>query len=479
MKVPECTSYDVSVDLSDPAILPSYRRQTTPAFEEPAYLPEPAEDPKNLEKPYDPHEHCAVDNPTSFWGTVFHTFILMAGPGVLSIPSTFVNAGYLIGVILMPVLFCLYVHNSNMFIWSEYQLCKLKRTPTFPYPQVAYQVFKEGPKFSRWLSTWSRRLAYADFVLVWYSYYCYSFVIVSQNLQIMFLNMFDADISINTSLQIVTVPILILSCIPKLKYLEPVSFIGMLCNGISLVLIVYFVITDHSPWQIPPLVGSLYNVPIFIGAVLLNMNISGILIPLKHEMKEPHRFSGPWLSVLNIAFMPTSILYTLFSLICALKYGHSMRPSVIENLPPRNPIAQIGMALSSISVICQQPLTLMVTYDIIWNQILKKRTHPDYHQVVEYVLRIVLVFLAFGISMALPNVFLFVSIGGTLGTSIDSLILPASIHTVMAWKLCKDKFKFWVTFVKNMVIILFAVVLAIIGCIDSIRQISEYYSNPS
>lgn len=475
-----------NVDISRPAVcLPSHRRVRSipvnfhnPAFEGDSNVQ--AEDSVSntekldLEKDYDPHDYCVVDNPTSFWGTVFHFIILMGGPGVLSIPSVFVGAGYLVGAILMPCLFYLYVHNANMFIWTEYELCKMMKTPTLPYPEVAYHAFKKGPKFSQSFSKWARRILYVDFVIVWYSYYCYNFVIVSKNLQVLYQNVFHVDVSISIFLEIITIPMLLLTCVPKLKYLVPVSFIGMACNGLSLVLIVYYIAIDKSPWQIPAMVGDWNSIPLLIGVVLVNVNMGGILIPLKNEMKQPRRFASSWFSVLTVSYTPTAILYSMFCLVSVLKYGNSIKPSVIENLPQNEALAQIGIALSSIAIICQQPLGLVVSYDIIWDQILKKKIRTEHPLAWEYVLRIVLVFLAFLISMTVPNIDFFLSIGGTVGTSIDSLIMPAAMYTVLKWKTCESKDMFWFICFKNIVVIIFAVILAILGCMNCIDQLVNH-----
>ncbi|KAK7576707.1 hypothetical protein V9T40_012993 [Parthenolecanium corni] len=433
----------------------------------------------DVDKAYDPHDYCSVEHPTSFWGTVFHTIILMAGPGVLSIPILFVEAGYLTSTILMPCLFYLYMHNAKMLVWSEYQLCRILKKPTLPYPEVVHDTFKEGPKFSQWFSKWSRRLTYLVFFIVWYSYYCYNYVIVCQNLQVLWRNMFHEEISVNIFLEIFIVPMLILGCIPKLKYLVPISFLGTICHGLSLILIMYFIFTDPSPWSTPPMIGHWSNIPILMGSVLLSVNISGILIKLKNEMQEPRRFTSTWFSVITVSFVPTSFLYAGFCLICALKYGKSIQPSVIQNLPQNDFFAQIGIALSSIAIICQQPFGLIVSYDVIWNLINGKVQHSKHSMVWEYILKVVLVFLAFIISIALPNIFLFISLGGSVGTSIDSLILPAAVCTIMKWKIFGNEGKFWFIFSKNFIIILLAIVLAIFGCSDCINQIMEYYFNQS
>lgn len=419
---------------------------------------------------YDPHDYAKVENATSFFGTVFHVMMIIAGPGLLSIPSAFVTAGYLLGVILVAPVVLLYAHNAYMILWSEYELCKMKRVPNLSYPEVVYHAFNEGPKFSRGFAKWSRRLSYFEFVLVWFSYYCYNYVIICQNLQVLFINVFHLPISVDVFLKILLFPLLVLSWIPKLKYLVPFSLIGSLCNSLSLLVIIFFVFRDPTPWQIPTSIGPLTNIPMLVGTLLFNLNIAGLMIPLKNEMEEPKKFLSQF-GVLLVSFVPTAIVQTLFPLICALKYGDSVRPSVAENLPNDDMFAQTGILLSSMALLAQQPLFMFVPFDIMWNHVLKNTVKCLQKFHYKYLLKTLLVMASLVVSMLIPDVFLFLSFSGTVGTSIDSLIFPAVVNTIVVWKICQSKWKFRLTLVKNISIILLGFILVITGCYNCIYQI--------
>lgn len=394
----------------------------------------------------------------------------------LSIPSTFVGAGYVTALILLPFLFGLYIHNVKMIIWCEYELCKAKRIPTLSYPEVAYHAFKDGPSGFQWFANLSQGITYLDFTLIWFSFYCYNYVILSQNLQLLIANIFHMNVSVTTIIECLLIPFLLLACIPKLKYLVPFSFMGSMFNFAAMLLIVYFIIVDPAPWQMPSTFGELSKIPLFVGAVLSNLNIMGIMIPLKNEMKKPHKF-GSQFGAVTLSFFCSAVVYSVFSLICALKFGYRIQDSVIENLPETELIGLIGIGVSSLSIICQQPLLLHVPFDIIWNQILKNKMKSLHSSIWEYFLRLFLVVVTFGISLAVPNVFVFLSVSGTIGTSIDSLILPALINTAVHTQMSTSKFKFWLIFVKNMGLIVLAIFLVIYGGLDTVRETLKYYTD--
>ncbi len=422
---------------------------------------------------YDPHDYTNPDNPTTFWGTVFHIIIVAAGPAVLSIPSASIGVGYVTMLILVPLIVFLYNHNMHMVVWSEYRISKLNRVPGHSYPEVVYHAFQSGPRGLRWFAPCGRILCYVVFINIWFFFCCYNYIIICQNLKVFLWNVLTLDVSVHF-LVVIFLPVFVLLCyIRKLSYLVPLSIIGNIANYIAFVLVVYYIVTDPSPWNIPHKFGTLGSIPLSIGTIMFTLNATGLMIPLKHEMKTPQKFNSRF-GVLNTSFVPVAALYMFLSLIGYLKYGSDLKDSVIENLPPHATLAQAGILVSSSTLIFQYPLFMYVNVDMIWNNILKerKKSLESHHRLLgEYVLRTVLVVISFVISYVSPNIFLFLSLSGTIGTSIDSFILPAFMQTLVVWRICKSKWRFSWVLVKNALIVSLAVVVVVGGVMDCVQQV--------
>ncbi len=425
---------------------------------------------------FEPHDFGNTDDPTSFWGTVFHIVIISAGPAVLSIPSASMGVGYLTAFILTPMLVYLYAYNLHMVVWSEYEISKMNRVATFSYPEVVYHAFKIGPSAIRWFAPYGKVLSYVIFITIWFFGCSYNYIIICQNLQVICQNLLNVHIEIHLLVVVLVLPLLFLCWIRKLSYLVPFSVVGNIFNYITFILVLYYIVVDPSPWNTPPPFGSWSQIPYFVGTMMFTLNATGIMIPLKNDMKDRSKFDSQH-GVLRISYVPVSALYAFLSLICNLKYGSNLKDSVIENLPKEALLAQAGILLSTITLIIQYPLIMYVPFDVIWNNILKEKRKVMRHQLYwEYALKSALVALSFLVSFAAPNVSLFLSLSGTVGTSVDSFILPAFMQTLVMWKICKNKATFSRILFKNALIVLLALIFVIAGCVDCIRQLAIAYS---
>ncbi len=456
----------------------------TSAFDNSAFSPDDQSQPAPMEngdtnpgfvhgavEDYDPHNFCNTDNPTSFWGTVIHVIIISAGPAILSIPVTCVGVGYVVALVIIPLIVCIFTYNMHMLVWCEYTISKLKRVPSLTYAEVVYHAFRMGPSGVRWFAPYGKVLSYVVFVIIWFFSCSYTCIIVAQNLQILSQNVLHYSIDSQTLLVVLTLPFLLLSWIRKLNVLVPFSFLGNVFNWFTFVLVIYYIIVDPSPWNLPPAYGHLGGLSLFAGTVLFNVNATGIVIPLKDDMKDRRKFNKRG-GVLQISYIPVSVLYTSFSLACYLKYGSHLQDSVIDNLPKGAMLAQVGILLSTVALVIQYPLLMYVTFDVIWNNILKKKRESMKNQLFwEYVLRTALVALSLVVSIADPNIPLFLSLGGTIGSSIDSTILPACVQTLVMWKVCKSRSKFLIVLLKNSLLLILALFLAAGGILDLIKQI--------
>lgn len=73
------------------------------------------------------------------------------------------------------------------------------------------------------------------------------------------------------------VPLILLSWIPNLKYLAPVSMIANVFMGLGLGITFYYLVWDlGSPWELPQ-VGEIYNLPQFFSITIFAMEAIGVV----------------------------------------------------------------------------------------------------------------------------------------------------------------------------------------------------------
>jgi len=131
---------------------------------------------------------------------------------------------------------------------------------------------------------------------------------------------------------ILTVPLIFLCWIRKLKYLSPVSLISNTLQSASLVLIFYYLFQDLPPVESRPAVGSLSKWPLYFGTAVFAFEGISLVLPLQKNMRTPQDFRG-WNGVLNTGMIIVTVLYFAVGFYGYLKYGDDIKGSITLNLP--------------------------------------------------------------------------------------------------------------------------------------------------
>lgn len=420
----------------------------------------------NMEKEYDPYDHIACENSTSFSGTVLHLLALSLSPTILNIPSTFVRIGYVNGFIGSFLIIIFYLYCVRSIITTEYTLCKRLRVPNMTYTEVVYYAFQTGPSCFRWFAKYSRYIVDGNFVCTWIGANSVFVIIACKNIKCFFDYFFDVDMSIREVMIYISIPLVLLCCIPNLKYLIPCSIFANFINVSCIVIILCFVIQDLPSLENRTEYGDLSSIPLFVATILFTINVTGIIMPLKNEMHNPKSFNTQ-LGVLNVFYIPFNLLYSAFGLLCYVKYGDNVKESVIYNLPGRT-WSKMIIGMYGIGICFFFPLNAYVPFDIIWNLILKSKCRISESSICNsYLVRAVVAFFTILLAFVVPNIALFLSFTGTVGTAIDSMILPATAEILIS---VNDRNKYCIFF-KNFLIVLLGFVLIVIGMYDGISHI--------
>lgn len=423
----------------------------------------------NMEAEYEPYDHIECENTTSFCGTVLHLLALSLSPTILNIPSTFVKIGYVIGFIGSFLIIIFYMYCVRSIITTEYTLCKRLRVPNMTYAEVVYYAFKTGPPYVQWFAKYSRYIVDGNFVCTWIGANSVFVLLACKNIKCFFDYFCDTDISLRLVMIYLSIPLVLLCCIPNLKYLIPCSIFANFINLSCIVIILYFVLQDLPSLADRTEYGDLSSTPLFVATILFTINVTGIIMPLKNEMKHPKSFNSKC-GVLNVFYIPFNLLYSAFGLLCYLKYGNDVKESVILNLPGRT-WSKVIIGMYGIGICFFFPLNSYVPFDIIWNLILKANCHiSEGSTFYSYLVRAAVAVFTILLAFLVPNIALFLSFTGTVGTAIDSMILPAAAEILVS---INNKNKLFVL-IKNISIIVLGFILIVIGVYDGITHIVKY-----
>jgi len=420
-------------------------------------------------KVYDPYDHGKKANATSFWGIVGHLIVISLGPTLLAIPATFVGTGYVTGVLGTVATVSLYAHCMRTMLSTEYELCKRLNQPNMTYLAVVKNAFDSGPIQLRWCSKYVQIVVYAVFLSVWVGGNSVTFILAGQNLKNAFDYFFDVDVAADTFNLYLILPLIVLSWIPSLKMLVPLSTFTNAVNAVCILLILYYNLVDLPSFDARPMFTNWTGISVLIGVQLFSINATCLIIPFKNELKYPKKFRSTF-GVITVAYLPVCVIFSIFGLLCYIKYGEDSQNSIILNLPA-NTFNKTMVALYGVGNCFFFSLVSYASYDVIWNNLLKnvveKLEHPAAYQ---YVCRSLICITSITLALAIPNLSLFLSVTGTVGTSIDSLIVPAMTEMLVYYKQGK-----YLLYAKDCLILLFAGTLIVMGGIDCVKQLLQTY----
>lgn len=199
----------------------------------------------------------------------------------------------------------------------------------------------------------------------------------------------------------------------------------------------------------------------------------GSVMPVENSMIKPQQFLGAP-SVLLIAMVTVTVMYTIIGLLGFIRFGDSIRGSITLNLPTDEWAAITGQVLIGVAILFTFGLQFFIPMDILLrkleNRIAKSRN------ISEIVIRTLIMIAMGGLAIAVPALEPFISLVGAVFFSTLGLFVPAFIeivfcqtnggHGYMDWKL-------W----KNLLLMLFSVIALVSGSFVSIKEIVETYTN--
>lgn len=424
---------------------------------------------------FSPYDYRNEKNPTSFWGTVFHLIIIATSPTLLTIPATFRDVGYVIGFVGSFLIVCLYMWLMHKLLSSEYILCKRLKRPRLTYADLIYYSIAGGPPWIQPFAGCVKQIVYIDMTCIWNVSNAVYVLLVSENVKSVYDYIYDTDVNARAVMAYVSVPLVLLCWIPNLKLLTICSICANIINACSILIILFTAGLNFNLLSERRAFGDIRRIPLFVGTIYVTINATGMIMPLKNEMKNPEKFLSKT-GVINLSYIFVSILYSFFGLICYVKYGNETKQNVILHLP-ENYFSKIVIGLYAVSIMCFYPIVSYVSYDMFWNNIIKhKMKKTRFRKVVEYIVRTICGTSSVVLAFMVPNIALFVSLIGTIGTSLDSIIFPAMVELLVSSDEKQHNTRKYWKVGNNIAIILLGLVLMVAGASDCLTEITSFYN---
>ncbi|KAE8749660.1 hypothetical protein FOCC_FOCC003647 [Frankliniella occidentalis] len=352
--------------------------------------------------------------------TFIHYVKANTGAGMFAMGEATKNSGILLGPALLALL-------GTICVFAQHQL-RLRLSVHPDYAETAQYSFEVGPgAFPRWAST-VRKAVYASLVCTQLGFCTVYFVFIASNMK-----QYIIPIDVHYYMAMLLVPILLGSCIRTLKHLVPISLISNLFMFTGVFITIYVCSRDGLP---PLSERNLFveptRLPLFFGTALYCFEAIAMTMPLRNEMRRPNDFSRP-LGVLNVGSVFVGLLLVVVGVIGYMKYGEDVKSIIPLNFDQADVLCQVIKTGICVAILLSYPIQAYVPFEIIWPSI-ERRFQPLKHPVAaELTFRFAIVLFTFLLAESIPRLGLFISLMGSVSSTMLALIFPPLMDWSWRW----------------------------------------------
>lgn len=386
------------------------------------------------------------------------------GAGVLLTPYAFSLVGYGVAITSMVFTSILYLHSLHSLLWIESNLCKMLKVPHLSFPNVVERSFDVASEGVQILHPYVKLMLYIYWVLP--SANAAYLIIISANCRKLLNNHSKYDTPIP-----LVMGLLLLLCLPRLRFLVPLSILANICTLLNMVMI--SVTNIPSQWN-GDFAVDLAKVPQFCALFVYSMGMTAMVVPLKNQMQNPTEFGAPG-GVLNVSFGILSSLVGSFGLVGYLSKGKSVEDNILLDLPEDGWVTPVVLISYTLSMCIIYILIFYAYEETIWHGFLVARLKDNkYEAVWRCCLRVSINMAAYGIAVTVPDFGVLASILGSVGLLME-ICLPSILRLLICQVVPEKRPASWILVCKNVAVIVLSVIIFVMSMKSSISCLAKMY----
>ncbi|XP_065222489.1 proton-coupled amino acid transporter-like protein pathetic [Planococcus citri] len=401
---------------------------------------------------------------------VFQIFISVEGPNIFVIPALFKQIGILVGIVASVVVGLFYTNAMHSYLKCANEMSRRRNVPQQSLYKLPQMVFEEisCPRIGHYIKLY---LKY-EIIISWCLGLSLQWQFIVENLKLI-LSYYQYTPDNVHILACLLLPLILISWIPSLKYIDYVSYIVtfsiFLVTGVIVYLLVWHT-PEYATFEVivPVNLASLVT---FTSYMFIMLSFTPLVFPLKNTMKNPESLSktfGP----LTLVIAAMIVLNCAITVLVYVEIGDDVEENLFENFS-HTPLVLATNCFFALLAMASISPSLLVIIMAFWNDGLENHLcDSKYTKLYEYLVRSsICVFITLGVILV-PSFTNLINLITCFSFPFDSIMLPAVLEIVLAWsdskKRCTREFK--LICVKNTIIGVFSlavIVLSLIVCVGN------------
>uniref|UniRef100_A0A914KVT3 Amino acid transporter transmembrane domain-containing protein n=1 Tax=Meloidogyne incognita TaxID=6306 RepID=A0A914KVT3_MELIC len=262
----------------------------------------------------------------------------MIGPGCLSLPLAFKQAGLWTALFLVFFLGFLNCVCMNKLVRCAQILCKRKGDSFLSYGNMAYEAVSGSFRPVRKYARIARICVNASIISLQMGVCSVFYVFCAIHLKESNEEFFPSSPFKPTTIQwmiIIFLPFLIINFVRSIKPIAVISMIGNVLCLISLAFIFQYLIRIEDRTIKLPRITDFEGIMAACGSILYAFEGQAMVLPLENKLKKPSQMVGTF-GILSVGIAAVSVIFALCGFLGFTAFGNDVRGSITLNLPQDN-----------------------------------------------------------------------------------------------------------------------------------------------
>ncbi|XP_026678307.1 proton-coupled amino acid transporter-like protein pathetic, partial [Diaphorina citri] len=232
---------------------------------------------------WDPFKERKLAHPVTDGETLTHLLKASLGTGILSMPYAFRNAGLTGGIFLTVLVAVICTHCSYILVQCGHVLYRRTKVTSMSFADIGEVAFAKGPAWGRRYARFARICILLGLFLAYFGTCSVYTVIIAKNFSKVINHYTGTELDIRVYISAFLIPLILLSWVPNLKSLAPVSMVANLLMGTGLGITFYYIVWDlHKPMEMPQ-IADISTMPTFFSIVIFAIEAIGVVsVDLMH-----------------------------------------------------------------------------------------------------------------------------------------------------------------------------------------------------
>ncbi|KAL3093350.1 hypothetical protein niasHS_005864 [Heterodera schachtii] len=368
----------------------------------------------------------------------------MIGPGCLSLPLAFRQAGLWTGLALVVVLGFLNWHCMHKLVKCSQRLSKEKGNSFLSYGSVTYETFSNSFSVLRPFNRTAKIVVNSSIIALQIGI-CSVFYVFCANHIKEFVDFEFPSFTYPKYIWMfsIFVPMVLITFVRSLRAIAVLSSIGnVFCIAALTFIFQYLFRAKHQNLSDFPSITNFDGVMAACGAVLYSYEGQAMVLPLENRLKKPSEMVG-FFGILSVGMTVVTAVYSASGVLGYITYGSQVKGSITQNLPQNEIQFVIVRLLFTLVMFFGFAIQMYVVVEMLWPEFLKVtrnlcpklrgNNENDHKNMVgiELLFRAALVAVSMLIGLAVPELENIIPLVGATAGMLLALIFPALLDLLV------------------------------------------------